>query len=172
MGVKAKSYTQRPAGFDAQVLACLPKLNRMASRLTYRDNREDLVNSTVERALRLWSQRGSYKIDVWLIYMMRAVAYEERQKLGDPSLSLDDIAMKYRGHQLQETADQEHVADASLIMRAVEAGPHADVMTLIAQGFTTDEVGKQLGVSKQRVHQKVTAFRRAHSDLSTKEEFA
>lgn len=166
MGVKAKSYTPRPAGFDGQVIACLPKLTRMASRLTYRDNREDLVNSTVERALRLWSQQGDYKIDVWLIYMMRAIAHEERLKAA--GLPIRDGALERQ----TVPADQDEIAAASILTRAVEASPHADVVGLVAQGFTSEEIATMRGVSRQRVHQKITAFRRANSALVTKEEFA
>ena len=148
----------RPADFDARVLEQLPRLRRMAGKLVDSDQREDLVKSTVERGLRYWrSYDPAKKLGVWLIYQMRHAAFEGRRKAApvvDGALDQQAVA-----------ADQESFADAQGILRQVDASPHADVMRLVAAGHTSEEIAELRGVSRQRVHQKIQAFRRSAAHL-------
>jgi RNA polymerase sigma factor (sigma-70 family) len=144
----------RPAAFDAGVVANLPKLRRMASKLVDRDQREDLVNSTVEAGLRYWrSYDPAKKLSVWLVYQMRHAAFEGRRKVMPTETGALD-------RQTVPATQEEH-AEAQNVMRLVDASPYADVMRLVASGHTSEEIAEIYGVTRQRVHQKIQAFRRS-----------
>jgi DNA-directed RNA polymerase specialized sigma24 family protein len=142
----------RPAWYDAAVLAYMPRLRRVAKILTTPSKQDDLVQSTIEAALRYWrSYNPAKNLGGWLVFQMRHIAFTERGAVVATG-SLDLLTVP---------ADQESTVTAAELLRAVEASPHADVMRLVATGHTSEEIATMRGVSRQRVHQKITAFRRA-----------
>lgn len=146
----------RPATFDRQVLSYEPFLHRMSARFAHESDREDLVQSTIEQALRLWASYNPAKnLGGWLVYQMRHIAFTERAKKRPLIADKDDPRLQ------QEPARQESIVYVASALRAIDASPHADVMLLVALGHTSEEIAAMRGVSRQRVHQKITAFRRA-----------
>ncbi|MBB6299940.1 sigma-70 family RNA polymerase sigma factor [Rhizobium leucaenae] len=144
----------RPPEFDKRVLAYMPRLRHVAARLAPNGQQEDLVQSTIERGLRYWRSYNPEKnLGGWLVYQMRNVAFEERRRPVATGADMDNIAIQ---------PSQEGDVVVSALLRAVEGSPHADVMRLVASGHTSEEIATMHGVSRQRVHQKITAFRREY----------
>jgi RNA polymerase sigma factor (sigma-70 family) len=146
--------TARPATFDNAMIAYLPRLRKVSGKLTYPSNKEDLVQSAIEACLKFWKSYDPAKnLGTWMVYQMRSIAYKERQaRKPTTSLGLEDLSVR---------ADQEDQLAAADVMRLVDASPHADVLRQLAVGNTTAEIAEMRGVSKQRVHQKIVAFRRS-----------
>lgn len=151
----ANGNTARPAGFDTAVLAYLPRLRKVAVNLTFPSEREDLVQSTVETALRLWrSYDPSKNLGGWLVFQMRNIAFKARatNRPTGTDDALDFIPVAPR---------QDDFIMAAELLRSVDESPYADTMRLVATGHTSEEIAERHGISRQRVHQKITAFRRS-----------
>jgi DNA-directed RNA polymerase specialized sigma24 family protein len=147
--------TNRTPGFDANVLAQIPRLRKVASLLVPACDKEDLVQSTVEQGLRYWRNYDPSKsLGGWLVYQMRNIAFKQRHSIvprgSDASLAFIPVAPR-----------QDDFLVAAELLRSVDESPYADTMRLVATGHTSEEIAERHGISRQRVHQKITAFRRS-----------
>jgi RNA polymerase sigma-70 factor (ECF subfamily) len=81
-----------PEGFDARLLACLPRLRRYARALTGDSaSADDLVQDTVERG---WARVGQWRPDgdlrAWLFGIMHNLHIDQLRRLPAPAVALDD----------------------------------------------------------------------------------
>jgi len=144
----------RPAAFDDAVISYLPRLLKVAARLQPSE-REDLVQATVETALKCWKSYNTTKnLGGWLVFQMRNINFKW---LSSKRPRGTDTALEF----LAIEPTQQDYMDADDILRTVEASPHAAMLNRLAMGDTMGEVAARFGVSKQRVHQKVVEFRRS-----------
>lgn len=146
----------RPADFDAKVVAEIKALRRFACRFPKSIGREDLVQDTLLEAFqRHQSYKGDKKLRTWLFYIMRNIAYLKRVNevpvAGEKALAW-----------LQTAATQEGDLAAQDIIRMVAIGPHSETVSLLAAGNTMQEAAEQLGITKQAVSLRLAAFRRHH----------
>jgi len=130
----------RPEGFDERVLAYLPMMKRMASRLVPPQDREDLVQSAVATALRKCGrERDGFASWLRFIVLSEYRNYKAARTLS-PANDND-----------QPSTQEEIVA----CHQALAKCRHPQITLAAAQGWTLDEIGEQLGISKQAVGIKI-----------------
>lgn len=163
---------ERPASFDARVLSYMPALKKLAYRFERnRQDREDLINETVEVALRRWA---GYRPDGgfygWLVGQMRSVVADVRRRArrhyAEPldaayiHNSGDDTPMAVSSwHEPMLPAEQDNVIELDQIRAAMRPGRAADMLMRVAAGEEYSSIAADYGVSRQRAHQIVTAER-------------
>ena len=132
----------RPAWFDALIVKYQPFIRSKAARLGHG---EDLAHDVIERALERWHLfRLDGNIVGWLGYLMRNILEERRrrQRTADrnPFFHQAPAVEPTQGHHVE-------------IIGAIAALPRSEARAvgLLAIGLTGPEVGKVLGVSRQRV---------------------
>lgn len=139
---------ERPPEFDTQLLAARSFLKFYVRKLAPAAEHDDIIQETLAEAMRRWSSYrpdGAFKH--WLTFIMRTVAHGRR-----------------RGHQQAEieAADeptQEHRADIGRVLSLVPPRER-EVIVAHAQGYTLDEIGSAMGITKQRAHQLMLAGRK------------
>lgn len=147
----------RPAEFDEQLVRYLPGLRALALRLrpsTPLDEREDLVNSTVLKALENWHKyRPGSSPFPWLSLLMRGIARDELDK----TKALKRTASRMLGAELQASLpNQEHAADMGLVLAQITPSLRAEFVE-IAMGVPCAQLAAGRGVTKQRMDQIVKA---------------
>ncbi|WP_312405267.1 sigma-70 family RNA polymerase sigma factor [Rhizobium sp.] len=158
----------RPQAFDDRVVSYMPGLRGLASRLGFRgEERDDLVTDTMMTALHRW---GSFREDGgfwnWLSLTMRACA-QERRKAARRMLTLVDDGDGRYANRMALQPPQLRQIEAIETVRAIK-GRDGDALVRLAMGDTLDEIGRKLGVSRERVRQicergrsRLTALREA-----------
>jgi len=144
----------RPAAFDAALLKYQPGLVRLANRLMP-DDAETLVQDTnlfaVERHTNFRGDPSQPKSGfwMWLQWNMRSIAYAKRHKkqVGG-SIKLDAVT---QANQLDYTE-----LSQSLALRSGKGGL---IIKRRAMGDTLQEIGSDLGVTRERVRQIENAAR-------------
>lgn len=161
------SIMERPAEFDARVLAYLPGLEALAKRLTRdEDAREELVQGAIVHALTNWQGfREDGGFWGWLRFCMLAYrqhcarGHQARKRRG-MTVSLDSpmhgqdaaealgLSTPPDQHSALEMADTLRLVDATLSPR------DANLIKARLAGYTLDEIREGgIGVSRQRVLQ-------------------
>ena len=140
----------RPASFDARVMAYMPAMKRMASRLTRdREQRDDLVTDTIIFCLANWEKfREDGGLHNWIYWSMRGVSSNGR-RLRRVSLIQDSD-----GRHMQNLKQMPNQLDALALKEAVI---HLNTRTgnallLYIMGETFNEIAADIGVSPQRAH--------------------
>lgn len=160
----------RPTEFDAKVLAYLPALKKLAYRFERnRQDREDLINETVEVALRRWA---GYRPDGgfygWLVGQMRSVVADVRRRarrhVAEPLDAAIDQANAdedpYKIYAMPAApAEQDNIIELDQVRAAMKPGRAADMLMRVAAGEEYAAIAADYGVSRQRAHQIVTAER-------------
>lgn len=162
----------RPAEFDARVLAYMPALKKLAYRFERnRQDREDLINETVEVALRRWA---GYRPDGgfygWLVGQMRSVVADVRRRARrhvagplDAAFdhnSMDDTPMAVSSwHEPTLPAEQDNIIELDQVRAAMRPGRAGEMLMRVAAGEEYSTIAADYGVSRQRAHQIVTAER-------------
>lgn len=146
--------TDRPAAFDARVMAYFPGLMNAAKRYTRNnDERYDLAVDTVAKALSCWTNfREDGGLWKWLVWNMRGIASNRAR---------DAVAKKRYGREVSTEslpqrstpAEQEHAADLAVAVDRLSAIRHGDVLLRYATGETHMEIAGERGISRQRVRQ-------------------
>ena len=162
------SNDNRPAEFDAQLVRYLPGLRALALRLrpsTPPDEREDLVNSTVLKALENWHKyRTGASPFPWLSLLMRGIARDELDK----AKALKRTATHMLGAEFQaHLPSQEHAADVRMVMSQITPGLRAEFVE-IAMGTPCAHLAAGRGVTKQRMDQIIWAERHRLAGLATR----
>lgn len=139
---------ERPAEFDAQLLDAVPFLRHYVRRIAPAAEHDDIIQETLAEAMRRWSSYrpdGAFKH--WLTFIMRSSARVRRKPIPRPP-SLPPAS-----------PTQEHRVDIGLILERVPPRER-DVLVAHAQGYTMEEIGSSMGVTKQRAHQMMLVGRK------------
>lgn len=162
----ANDNTPRPASFDAAVLQWMPFLHKMASKLeASAQDREDLVNETVEAALRRWANyREGESLPGWLVFQMRerirslrrrwrveAYSYDSRNRDVDEE-SDDDYGVDFQDP-LAEPARQDNIVELSQVVSALRPGRNGEVLYRVAQGDNGEDIAADYGITREYVRQ-------------------
>jgi hypothetical protein len=158
----------RPAEFDKLLVRYLPGLRALSSKLrpmSPPDEREDLVNSTVLKALENWHKyrEGSSPFP-WLSLLMRGINRNEQ----DAAKALKRTAAHTMGNAFQATMpNQEHAVDVGFVLGQITPSLRSDLLE-IAMGAPCDSLAAGRGVTKQRMHQILQAERLRLAGLATR----
>jgi RNA polymerase sigma factor (sigma-70 family) len=150
----APQTSDRPPAFDARVAAYLPGLHAQAAYYCRQTaDREDLVNDTVEHALKTWRDfRPDGGFWWWLKTRMRQVV-SRRKKLAAAA-----CRKPVRLPIATEPARQEDYAAIGQILDSMPERTRA-IMLHTAMGEEGPEVGARFGIGRERVRQIVLATR-------------
>lgn len=152
--------TDRPPEFDARVLQWMPLLRKMAYRFErIAQDREDLVNATVEVALRRWeSFRDGGCFSGWLIFQMRSVLGEQRVKTKVRKRILTKFGATHEAQLFDgwsvSPASQELAVELAQVTDAFPPR-YRELMTKIAIGYEQQEIADEEGVTRQAVQARV-----------------
>ncbi|CAN7601405.1 sigma-70 family RNA polymerase sigma factor [Bosea sp. LjRoot237] len=143
----------RPAEFDAAILAYVPGMHKLARRLRPEAPghvREDLVQATLCQAFATWrSYRPENSPYTWLQFIMRDLSRDDikrQQKTAAFKLSLAGVSVR------TTPPNQEHAADLALVVGRISPELRADMLD-VAQGAPLAEPASRRGTSRQRVEQ-------------------
>lgn len=180
-GAAANDNTPRPAEFDAAVIQWMPFLHKMASKLeASAQDREDLVNETVEAALRRWANyREGESLPGWLVFQMRervrslrkrwrvvSYSYDSRNRAVDEH-SDDDCDIDFQDP-MAEAARQDNIVELSQVVSALRPGRNGEVLYRVAQGDNGEEIAADYGITREYVRQIAQAEReRLRKSLNT-----
>jgi len=147
--------TPRPASFDAAVLAYHGMLCVRSQHYVPPGKREDLVQDVILYALAHWQNfRGeTYEpgsgFQSWLRWQMRAVAANQRNK--KQVTTVYDDKGKY-SNRIGVAADQEKTLAAMDTLARLK-GRDGMALLRVGMGCSLEEVGREIGVSRERVRQ-------------------
>lgn len=164
--------TQRPAEFDEAVMQWLPLLHKMARRLErHAQDREDLVNETVATALRRWAgYRDGGNMAGWLVFQMRSIQNDARRKKRIATVSYStarDVKFDDDGNRdapktlidrRGEAPRQDNIVELSQVLGAMD-GRGGEVLRRRAAGERLEEIGTDMGITRERVRQLEVAAR-------------
>jgi len=161
--------TQRPAEFDAMLVAYRPFIRKVIRARARREDLEDLEQETFEDACRRWSTfRGEdYSFATWLAFVARAVIqahkrYNEAKKRAGAEWSLDtgytdrsdDNGSSLHGSWLPALPqNQLDYAELSAVLRNLSGTRDSEALMRIAMGDDLQDVATDFGVSRERVRQ-------------------
>ncbi|MGY4501997.1 RNA polymerase sigma-70 factor (ECF subfamily) [Bradyrhizobium sp. GM24.11] len=169
--------------FRKELLKCAPALRRYAGKLGGADLADDLVQATLERALKreaVYTAQGA--MAAWLRQIMKNIALTQhkRRKRYDLFCDLepdiadadsDDEAEGYASTVRDETtlpgAREKQLDAKNLIELAANViGPEMwRCLELTAAGYSSEEIASQLGIGAAAVRQNVSRGRKAMEAL-------
>lgn len=154
----ANDNTARPAAFDAAVMAYLPGLKKLAARMVPREYRDDLVTDTIMYVLERWRNfRGDYTsarggLWNWLQWNMRGVVSNQAVTAKSRKRRASFVPMDGHVYHLATPATQHASAEAREAIDRID-GRDGDVLLRRAMGFGLEEIGADIGVTRERVRQ-------------------
>ncbi len=152
--------TERPAEFDARVMAYLPGLRRLAAKYVPRPYREDLVTDTIMYALERWQ---NYREDGgmwnWLSWNMRGIATNAAKKAASQKNRAIFVPLTHQDSAVAPA--QEGYVQLSEALRLVSAHRHGTVLLRRAMGDGLKEIAVDRGTSVEWVRQMEVAARKA-----------
>lgn len=151
--------TDRPADFDARVMAYLPGLRRLAAKYVPRPYREDLVTDTIMYTLERWQ---NYREDGgmwnWLAWNMRGIATNAAKKAASQKNRAIFVPLTH--HDSAVAPAQEGYVQLSEALRRVSAHRHGSVLLRRAMGDTLREIASDRGTTVEWARQMEVAARR------------
>ena len=149
------SNDNRPAEFDAQLVAMLPALHRSSYKFTRHDN-EELVHRTILSALEHWTTfRPGGKFLTWLLYIMQGhVGNDAKTRSSRQRALAANPPITYT------PPPQEHAVGLHMAMRLV-APRYRSAVLAVASGRTQQEAANDLGASRDFVRAALLDTRRA-----------
>lgn len=163
----------RPDGFDAALLAYMPKLRRRARYLTRQNgDAEDLLQEAIVRMLANAANCRMETFKTWAhqrLINTSHVLYDHsrRQSRCAPEISIDGAGqmdkapLENRCAQLRVEPDQFAKADLAQVVDKLRSIPNGDIVLRCAAGEFMFEIGNENGTTKQAVHQRVEKARTA-----------
>lgn len=149
----ANDNTQRPAEFDARLMAYYPGMRKLAAKYVPRQYREDLVTDTIMYCLSHWqSFREDGGFWAWIKWCMRGVVSNQAQAaVARKGLALvnDDFAYAAAA----TPAAQERYAELSAVLGQLSGTRNGRVVLRRAMGDQLLEIANDIGVTKARVDQ-------------------
>lgn len=146
----APANDNRPASFDDSIMAYRPGMSNLARKLGCRgEERNDLVTDTIVYCLENWQNfhGDTSKMWNWIYWQMRGVISNKRDKR-----KLEVVDSQFHYDSATTPPSQLDYAELSDTLRRM-AGREGDVLMRRAMGFKLREVGKQMGISTERVRQ-------------------
>lgn len=142
------------AAFNTALVKMLPYLRGLASRLVSNPHdQEDLVQDTLTVALQRWqSYQPENNFAGWLTWQMRERRTVMLRKRGGEAVS-DDV------EQYPTPPAQEDSVQLAHVLRAMRPRQRP-LMTMLASGYEPVEIAALEGVSRQAIHDRITACRR------------
>lgn len=154
------STADRPAEFDARVVAHLPMLKRLAARYCHANEREEVVQETVAWALANWSGfRTDGSFYRWLHYQLMHVT--KSRKYHDTryrKINIEDPD-GYRAATASVPARQEDLAYLGQVVDALDSVQDGDMVIRHAIGDTLEQVGATRRVGGERARQRCKVVR-------------
>lgn len=146
---------ERPHEFDSAVISWLPFLYKIAPRyIGDKQDVDDLVNETVAAALWRWKNyQPRLKISTWLAWQMRSSAQGMRRQRSVATIADSDAYERS-----PELPRQDDIVEITQSLRIVPERNRSVMMRHI-MGASTAEIARQDGVTKQRIHQRITESR-------------
>ena len=152
--------TERPADFDARVMAYLPGLRRLAAKYVPRPYREDLVTDTIIYALDRWK---NYREDGgmwnWLSWNMRGIATNAAKKVASQKNRAIFVPLTH--HDSAVAPAQEGYVQLSEALRLVASHRHGSVLLRRAMGDGLKEIAVERGTTVEWARQMEVAARKA-----------
>lgn len=150
----ANDNTPRPAAFDRDLADHMNFMLWLANRLVGAHDAMELVNDTSVMALSRWHYfKPGWKFSTWLgVVMTNVIAERQRtarsRKRAARTVSIDGVDLH-----LSAPARQDDLAMLAEVLAAMPAGRGGEVLIRRAMGEDLAEIGHEMGVSRQRVHQ-------------------
>lgn len=151
----------RPAGFDAALVAYLPTLRKRALFITkHPDAAEELLSDTVTMMLHRASECRMETFKTWATMIMRGAAFEVSRRKGrlkntGMPVSIESITW------LAVAADQDSKADLSVAIDHLSKIRHGELLLRNAGGELLTEIAGDDGTSRENVRQKVERARKS-----------
>ena len=150
----AAANDNRPAEFDAMIMAYVPGLRRLARRMTRdRASADDLVTDTIILALSKWRKHrpadGAWN---WLVWTMRSVMSSRKQAMNAAMRTGTVVSIDTVGPLSVSGAQQER-AELSEAVHRLRHIRNGEVVLRVAAGETLSEIARDRGVSRERVRQ-------------------
>jgi RNA polymerase sigma factor (sigma-70 family) len=148
----------RPAWYDAQLLAYTPFIEKMANRAYPNGNADELVQEIYLLALRKWDRYNqSYKFGTWLIQLCRNVVSERkhaasRKKRAAVHVTIDATGIEHTKHVAIDPS-QHSYAELSEALRRLSGTRDSDALMRLAMGDELQDVAIDMGISRERVRQ-------------------
>ena len=142
----------RPPEYDAQLLAHMPFVLRLAHKHRRGDAANDLAQDIYVSALRRWHYYDpKYNFAVWIRLVATDLVYKQRESAGrikrKASLTPFDDAI------VSTPATQHDYAELSETLRRLSGTRDSDVLIRHAMGEDLAEIGADYGIGKERVRQ-------------------
>lgn len=151
----------RPAEFDAKLVAYMPALRKLAAKLLPtkpQHAREDLVQATLLKALEDWRKyRPGNSPYTWLQFLMRGINQDAISKAITAAKHRPELLHRSQGRTLP---NQEHATDVSLVLSRVPANRLDDILA-IGMGALYRETAAERGISVSRARERVLSARDA-----------
>lgn len=152
----------RPASFDAQIMACRSSLRGNAMKLTKNaDKADDLVQDTITKALATWE---TYHYDGhllgWLFVMMRNIHFTNHRRHWRMTEDPEGI----HASTLSVEATQEaplHLQDVAIALTRVNP-LYREALLMAADGVSYGDIAKAVGSNEGTIKSRVS---RARSEL-------
>ncbi|MBB4192764.1 sigma-70 family RNA polymerase sigma factor [Rhizobium aethiopicum] len=142
----------RPAEFDARVMAYVPGLKRLAGRRVPREYRDDLVTDTIMYALAHWKNfREDGGMWNWLEWSMRGILKNAATKAANRKKNLKFVPIEDHMN-LSTPATQLAHADLSKALDGM-TGRGGKIVVRRALGHSLREIGDEMGMTSERVRQ-------------------
>lgn len=144
---------QRPASYDAQVVAYLPFIRKLVNRGRRRVGAEDRIQEVVAELLEKWQVYDDrYKFGTWVALMARNVYLANRQMRQAKKRQVDSEGYR-REYGYRSSPEQEDYAELSAVLNRLSGTRDSEALMRFAMGDELQDIGADLGVSKQRVFQ-------------------
>jgi DNA-directed RNA polymerase specialized sigma24 family protein len=152
---------ERPAEFDAKVMARYSVLKNRARRITKNENAAvDLVTDTIMLALKRWqSYRDGPTMWPWLCLTMKECARSNWSKMNRAvKTTSNDIVMM----NISTQPSQYHSLALRDALKILDKIKHGDVLIDHSLGHSSNDIARNLGISQQAV---INGFGKARERL-------